>query len=48
MSVETLVVTEPDMAQLADLLEEERRWPMVERQHVRALDRQLAGAAVVH
>jgi regulator of nucleoside diphosphate kinase len=48
MSVETILITEPDMAQLADLLDGERRWPMLERKHVRALARKLARAAVVH
>ncbi len=48
MSVERILITEPDMAQLADLLEAERRWPMLDRKHVRALARKLAIAAVVH
>jgi regulator of nucleoside diphosphate kinase len=48
MGVETILITEPDMAQLADLLEAERRWPMLERAHVRALARKLDRAAVIH
>jgi hypothetical protein len=48
MGVETILITEADMAQLADLLEAERRWPMLERTHVRALTRKLDRAAVVH
>jgi regulator of nucleoside diphosphate kinase len=47
MSLATILITEPDMLTLADLLERERRWPMMERDHLRAFARQLAGAAVV-
>ena len=43
MSVEKVLITEPDMVQLADLLEAERRWPMLDRKHVRALARKLMG-----
>jgi regulator of nucleoside diphosphate kinase len=47
MSVHTVVVTEPDMAILADLLDGEHRWPSPGREHARWLARKLAAAAVV-
>ena len=47
MSVHTIVVTEPDMAILADLLDGEHRWPSPDREHTRSLARKLAAAAVV-
>lgn len=47
MSLGTILITQPDMLKLADLLDGERRWPMMDRGHLRAFARQLAGAAVV-
>ena len=47
MSFGTILITEPDMLTLADFLEGERRWPMMDRGHLGAFACQLAGAAVV-
>lgn len=47
MSVHTVVVTQPDMAVLADLLDGEHRWPSPDREHTRSLARKLAAADVV-
>jgi regulator of nucleoside diphosphate kinase len=47
MRVEGILVTEPDMLKLADLLEEGSRWPGLDREHSAALRRTLDHARVI-
>jgi regulator of nucleoside diphosphate kinase len=47
MRADTVVVSEPDMLQLAEILDTESRWPAADRRSVRALWGKLAVAAVV-
>jgi regulator of nucleoside diphosphate kinase len=47
MRVEKILVTEPDMRKLTDLLEEGRRWPGSDREHFAALRRKLEDVGVV-
>lgn len=47
MTADAIVVSEPDMLRLAEILETESRWPAADRRGVRALWGKLAVAAVV-